>query len=129
MVYYKGFMKVLFALLLLAGALHAQIAPPTKIIKKRHGQTAALSWTYAPRVDFTLQYFSVKATYNLNVTPFEIAQAAPSSRQSLIPVVFTHQNPKYVYFIVTAFHDGSKGRVESFNSNTVGAERIGPPPN
>jgi hypothetical protein len=121
-------MKALLALLLLTGSLHAQIAPPTMIVKKRHGQSATLTWTYVPRVDFTLQYFSVKATYNLNAIPSEIAQAAPTARQALIPVVFTPQNPKYVYFTVTAFHDGSKGRVESFNSNTVGAERIGPPP-
>lgn len=121
-------MKVLLTLLLLVGSLHAQIAPPTKMVKKRHGQAATLTWDYTPTSSFTLQYFSVKATYDLNANPTEIAQVPPTGRQKTIAVAFTSQYPKYVYYVVTGIHFGTNGRVESFNSRTVGAERIGPPP-
>lgn len=114
--------------LLLACSSFAQIAPPTKVVKKRHGQAALLSWPFTPVPDFTLQYFSVKLAYDLNAMPVEIAQAAPTARQATIAVNFTPQYPKYVYYVVTGIYLGALGRVESRNSNTVGAERIGPPP-
>lgn len=122
-------MKILIAILLLAGSLNAQIAPPSKMVKKRHGQTTRLWWDYTPDPTFQLQYFSVKATYDLNATPVEIATAAPTAREKIISAVFTPQYPKYVYFVVTSISQGPNGRVESINSRTVGAERIGPPPN
>ena len=114
--------------LLLAGTLHAQIAPPTKVVKKRHGQLADLTWTYSPDPVYVLQYFSVKAAYDLNQTPTEIEQVPPTARQKALAVTFTPQYPKFVYYIVTPIQMGPDGRVESKNSNTVGAERIGPPP-
>lgn len=123
-------MKVLLAILLMVGSLSAQIASPSKVVKKRHGGTALISWDpYQLDPIFALQYFSIKATYDLNINPVEIATAAPTATKATIAVVFTPQYPKYVYYVVTTISQGPDGRVESVNSTrTVGAERIGPPP-
>jgi len=121
--------KLAVVLLLLTGTLYAQIDPPSQMIKKRHGQAATLSWDYTPVPSFTLMYFSVKATYDLNATPVELDQVPPTSNAKTLVVQFTPQFPKFVYYVVTGIYFGTNGRVESFNSRTVGAERIGPPPN
>lgn len=121
-------MKVLFAILLMVASLNAQIAPPSQMVKKRHGQTANISWTLTPDASYDLQYFSVKATYDLNIPPVEIATAPPTANRATVSVVFTPQYPKFIYFVVTTINQGPDGRVESANSRTVGAERIGPPP-
>ena len=125
MVYHR--LAVVF--FLLTGTLYAQINPPSVMVKKRHGQAALLSWNYTPVPDFVLQYFSVKATYDLNVTPVEFEQVPPTAFSKAIVVQFTPQSPKFVYYVVTGIYFGADGRVESFNSRTVGAERVGPPPN
>lgn len=78
--------------------------------------------------NFVLQYFSIKATPDLN-NPVEIATAPPTAVSKTVLATFTPQNPKFVYYIVTGVYQGSNGRVEAMNSRTVGAERIGPPPN
>jgi len=121
-------MRALWIFLLLAGTTFGQIAPPTDTVKKRHGQPATLSWGYTPISTYVLRYFSIKATSDRNVQPVQIATAAPTARSATIVVQFTPQFPKYVYFVVTGINDGPEGRVESLNSNTVEAERIGPPP-
>lgn len=121
--------RYFFVVILLTGTLFSQIAPPSDVVKKRHGQIATLDWDYTPVPAYNLQYFSVKMTYDLNITPVEIAQVPPTARVKTIVATFTPQYPKYVYYVVTGIHMGSLGRVESINSRTVGIERIGPPPN
>ena len=111
---------------LLILALVLQLAPPTASIKRRHGQSVTVAWDYAPREDALLLYFSVKQTFDLNGPPVEFKRVPATERETSFVVLFNRQNPKSVFYVVSAIHDGTMG--ESFPSNTVAVERIGPPP-
>lgn len=128
--YYQPALRVLLFILLMVGSISAQIAPPSQMVKKRNGQVANLTWDpYTPGPPFALQHFSIKATYDLNIKPVQIATAAPTATKATIIVKFTPQYPKYIYYVVTTISQSPTGTVESMNSTrTVGAERIGPPP-
>jgi hypothetical protein len=90
-------------------------------------QSVTVAWDFTENADSAgLLYFSVKAAYDLNQTPQEIKQVPKQERSAQIVALFTSQYPKYVYYVVSAVYEGTKG--ESFPSDTIMAERIGPPP-
>jgi hypothetical protein len=120
-------MKTLILFFLLSSSLYAQLSPPTQVVKKRNGQAVTVAWNFTDNAASAgLLYFSVKATPNLNQTPTQLVQVPPTARQTDLTVVFTTQNPNNVYYVVSAIYSNPKG--ESFPSNTIAVQRIGPPP-
>lgn len=120
-------MSWLLCFLLLSANLYAQISVPTMTVKKRHGQSATFSWSYNPSPDYPLNYFSIKATDDLNKRPIEVKQVPATARQAVLTVQYSPMQNKIIYYTICAVLEGSTR--ESLFANTVAAERIGPPPN
>lgn len=120
-------MAVILALLVLSRIVFGQMAPPTMSVKKRHGQTATIRWNYSGSwPGGALLYFSVKASSNLNASPVEFKQVPAAERQTSFVVQYDPSSPRSMFYVVQAVYDGQTR--ESLPSNTVEAERIGPPP-
>src|SRR5262245_57932267 len=121
-------MKLLLTILILAGSLSAQIAPPTMTVKKRHSQGVRLTWDYtdAQTAHFgSVLYFSVKSCTSLDEAPTEIKQVPSGERATDVVALFTRAS-KFVYYVISVVYDGPTR--ESLYANTVAAERIGQPP-
>lgn len=120
-------MKLFISFLLLSSSLFAQLSPPTQTVKKRNGQSVTVAWNFTDNAASAgLLFFSIKATPNLNQTPIQLVQVPPTTRQTDLKVTFTTANPNFVYYVVSAVYSNPKG--ESFPSNTIAVQRIGPPP-
>lgn len=120
-------MRILILLLLLSSTAMAQLAPPTQSVKRRHGQATLVVWDLVVPPTVALKYFSLKYTPDLNTQPVEFKQVPKTERQTQFVVTFTPQYPKYAYYVVSAIYEDTTG--ESFPSNTIMVERVGPPPN
>lgn len=113
--------------LLLSLLLFFQTAPPTQVVKARHGSNITVAWDFTDNeASAGLLYFSVKSTYSLNQTAQEFKQVPKTQRQTSFVVTFTTQYRDDVYYTISAIYEGTKG--ESFPANTIAVQRIGPPP-
>ena len=115
-------MKCLIYLLLLL-----QLTPPTQSRKARHGSNITVAWDFTDNdASAGLMFFSIKSTFNAGAVAVEFKQVPKTVRQASFVVLFNPQDPKQVFYVISAVYDGQKG--ESFPSNTIVVERIGPPP-
>jgi len=119
-------MKVILSLLLMVSSAFAQLGQPTDTIKARHGQSVRVAWTFEAAAEPGMKFFSIKYAFDLNQTPVQFATAQPNERQVMVTATFTAQYPKYIYYVISAVYESPAG--ESFPSNTIMAERVGPPP-
>jgi hypothetical protein len=105
-----------------------QLSPPTATIKRRHGTSARVAWDLPANPNWKVVYFSLKATSDLGRAPVEIQKVPAADRVASFTVSFDPQSNKYMYYVVSAVYEGASASAESFPSNSVMVERIGPPP-
>jgi hypothetical protein len=115
-------LALLFLFLFLTNSF-GQTTAPTQVAKKAVGAPVSLTWDYPPLEEVTITNFEVRWVDDLTKTTINLKSVPKTDRSTSLPAFYT-TGFKFTYFNVVAMDQAEV----SAPSNTVGIQRVGPPP-
>ena len=108
---------------LFAWGTGAQTTAPTQVVKKANGAPVSIQWDYPALEEVAITNFEVRWVDDLTKTTINLKSVPKTDRSTSLPAFYS-TGFKFTYFNVVAVDLTEV----SAPSNTVGIQRVGPPP-